>query len=107
MHFAIKRRLIPILLKHLNDNHFYIRASCYRNFVFLVERRVFLPGGRMNSSERPEILAKRFEWERESWWNCRDKQQELLSWWENNSETILHNSGPDWSETSTASSKIP
>jgi len=104
--YPIKRRLIPILLKHLNDNHFYIRSSCYSDLVVLVERRKFLPNGHV-TKERPEILAKRFEWERESWWKCRDKQQELLSWWEGNSETILRNSDAAWYESAAASSKVP
>ena len=105
-YYSIKRQLIPVLLKHLNDNHFYIRASCYSDFVGLVERRKFLFNGHM-TIDRPQMLAKRFEWERESWWKRRDKQQQLLSWWEANSESILRNSGAAWHESVAASSIIP
>ncbi len=104
-HHPIKKRLIPILLKHLNDNHFYIRASCHHELRFLVQRRTFLPDGRM-TVQTPEMPAKRFEWERESWWNCRDQQQKLLSWWRDEGESVLKNYGPQWSE-SVAAAKGP
>ncbi len=105
-YYPIKKNLIPILLKHLNDNHFYIRASCYSDFVTLVERRKYLPNGRM-TIERPKMLEKYFEWERESWRKRRDKQQELISWWQDNSESILRNSGAAWHESVANSLKIP
>jgi hypothetical protein len=104
--YLIKKKLIPILLKHLNDNHFYIRASCYSDFVSLVERRKYLPNSRM-TIERPKMLEKYFEWERESWRKRRDKQQELISWWQDNSESILRNSGAAWHESVANSLKIP
>jgi hypothetical protein len=102
----VKKQLIPVLLKYLNDNHFYIRTACYDTFVFMLERRRFLPGRGMRI-EKPEMLAKRFQWERESWWKYREEQQKLLAWWEKDSASILLNSGPDWFEETTASSQAP
>jgi hypothetical protein len=105
-YYPIKKQLIPILLKHLNDNHFYIRAECYREFRFLVRRRRYLHDGRM-TIETPDMPAKRFDWERESWWNCRDQQQKLLSWWQDKGESVLRDYGPQWSESVAAAAINP
>ena len=94
-YYRIKKQLIPILLKHLNDNHFYIRAACYQSFATLVERHRPSSDGRY-SIEKPKTLPNPIQWERESWWNCRDEQRKLLSWWEDNGEFVLRNYGPDW-----------
>ena len=94
-YYAIKKQLIPILLKHLNDNHFYIRAACYQSFASLVERHKPSSDGRY-TIEKPKTLPNPIQWERESWWNCRDEQRKLLSWWEDNGEFVLRNYGPDW-----------
>ena len=94
-YYRIKKQLIPILLKHLNDNHFCIRAACYQSFATLVERHRPSSDGRY-SIEKPKTLPNPIQWERESWWNCRDEQRKLLSWWEDNGEFVLRNYGPDW-----------
>ncbi len=93
-YYMIKKQLIPILLKHLNDNHFYIRAACYQSFASLVERHRPSSEGHY-TTEKPKTLPKPIQWERESWWSCRDEQRKLLSWWEDNSEFALRNYGPD------------
>jgi len=94
-YYTIKKQLIPILLKHLNDNHFYIRAACYQSFAALVTSHKLCSDGHY-TTEKPEALPKPIQWERESWWNCRDEQRKLLSWWEDNGECVLRNYGPDW-----------
>jgi hypothetical protein len=104
--YITKKLLIPVLLKHLNDNHFYIRAGCYSTFLFLVERRISLPNGHL-IIRKPKMLAKRFEWERESWWSCQDQQQKLLAWWEDNGESILSYSDPGLYEATGPLSKAP
>jgi hypothetical protein len=94
-YYALKKQLIPILIKHLNDNHFYIRAACYSSFLSFIERRR-PSGGRGYTVEKPKTLPKRIQWEHESWWECRSRQQELVSWWKANGEHVLRNYGLDW-----------
>jgi hypothetical protein len=97
-HYRVKEQLIPILLKHLNDNHFHIRAECYRCFASLVERRRYGLNGHF-AGEKPETLPAAIRWQWESWWKRREEQQKLLSWWEGNGEHVLRNYGPDWRES--------
>ncbi len=92
-----KKLLGEIALKHLNDNHFYIRSRSYSIFRKLTTRRV--PGRREGSytqerAKLPEHLNR--HWERESWWKRQEEQQKLMAWWGKNSYHVVRNYGPDW-----------
>jgi len=92
-----KKLLGEIVLKHLNDNHFYIRSSSYSIFRKLIKRMV--PAKREGNytqelAKLPEHMNR--HWERESWWKRRQEQQKLIAWWEKNSDHVVRNYGHDW-----------
>lgn len=81
-YFELNRELISVLLKHLNDNHFYIRAECYYLFRHQIGKGE--PRRRNHFGVDVPETFPRYDmwWAHAAWIERRDMQQEMVAWWE-------------------------
>ncbi len=80
----INRKLVSILLRHLNDNHFYIRSSCYNAFRSQTGNTSPKPYRHFFIDVPETYLKVPLWWAHESWTARGELQRDLLSWWESN-----------------------
>ena len=75
----IKREMAPVLLEHLNDPSFFVRAKC---------------GSTIRNSLASQIDKKtgghRFDWVKADWQSRVDTQKRWKDWWAKNGEVALH-----------------
>ena len=72
--WAVQQRLAPVLLDHLNDDYFYVRAQCATTF------RTMFPW-----SNRPP----KFDWAKADWQSRVAMQAEWKAWWEGHGKGAL------------------
>lgn len=89
----LKRKLVPLMLDHLNDAHFYIRSIsagiCRRS----VRRWVKTERGR--TEKNPPNYPEYFDWMRASYAERVEKQKEWKQWWADYGEECLRFTYPD------------
>lgn len=75
----IKRELAPVLLEHLNDPSFFVRAKC---------------SSTIRNSLAPKIdgetTGHRFDWVKADWQSRVDAQKRWKDWWTKYGEDALH-----------------
>jgi len=72
---AVRERLAAVLLDHLNDTYFFVRAKCATTFL-----NMFPP------SDRPAWFA----WDKADWHSRAQMQQQWQTWWDERGRTALH-----------------
>ncbi|MHC4476917.1 MAG: HEAT repeat domain-containing protein [Planctomycetota bacterium] len=82
-----KRRLAPILLEHLNDTHFRVRAKMGSRFRNMFKKRIKTENG--TKDETPATLPARFDWMRADWHSRNETQQQWQAWWFEHGEEAL------------------
>lgn len=87
-YYAHNRKLISVLLKHLNDNHFYVRSSCYNLFRSQIGQQApSSDGGR--AINFPDTFPRSpLWWAHESWMTRHEMMKKLQSWWEDNQDKL-------------------
>ena len=85
---AIKRRLAPVLLDHLNDSYFIIRSEVYGAF------RCLFAKGETNADRSGHDLKATFparvDWVRADWHTREQGREAWNAWWGEHAEEALH-----------------
>ena len=74
-----KRELAPVLLDHLNDTSFFVRAKCSWTFR-----------GSLAANIDGESTGHRFDYIRADWQSRVDAQKRWKDWWAKHGEVALH-----------------
>lgn len=80
--------LAPVLLDHVNDNHFHVRHIAGLGFRSLFTGWTKKADGKY-SHERTVEVPERFDWVRSDWHSRRDTQQAWKQWWDENGLAAL------------------
>jgi hypothetical protein len=86
------RKLAPILLDHVNDTHFLVRANTASAFRALFRRWEKTEGGRRQIGV--EELPEEVDWVRADWHTRTDAQAAWKQWWAEKGEAALVKAHP-------------
>lgn len=89
----LKRKLVPIMLDHLNDTHFFSRSICADICHHAVCRYVKTEGG--ITEKKPPNYPDRYDWMRSNYADRVQKQKEWKQWWADYGEECLRFAHPD------------
>jgi len=89
----LAQKLVPLMLDHLNDTHFFVRSISGGICRRAVRRWKQVPNGRteLNPPHYPEF----FDWMRSGYQERIQKQQEWKQWWADYGEECLKYAYPD------------
>ena len=85
---SLRRKLVSLVIKHLDDPHFYIRDTMYQRFRSLV--RLWRPASATGYTDHyPPGMPKRIDWARAGWHEYSAAKREIENWWATNGEDAM------------------
>ena len=87
-----KRRLIPVLLEHLNETNPFTKSDIANAFRNTFTRKVYTGSGTRN--ELPDFLPQQIDWKRDSWQKREETKELWTKWWTERGQEALEFAHP-------------